>query len=178
MTKGSSGDLGYYALSVSNREDNYVSKLSTDANGFVIYTEGEEKILVNYLGSETDITIPNGITKINNYAFSYRYSLTNIELPSSVTSIGSFAFYDCGSLTSIELPSSVTSIGYEAFHGCDSLTSIEIPSNVTSIGVYAFNYCDSLSTIYCEAESEPSGWEIGWINGCSATVVWGYKGEN
>ncbi len=45
VTKGSSdnGLLGYHALSVSNREDNYVSKLSTDANGFVIYTEGEEK---------------------------------------------------------------------------------------------------------------------------------------
>ena len=36
--------------------------------------------------------------------------------------------------------------------------------------------CTSLETIYCEAESQPSGWDSEW-NGCNAQVVWGYKGE-
>ena len=180
VTKGSSdnGYLGYYALSVSNREDNYVSKLSTDANGFVIYTEGEEKILVNYLGSETDITIPNGITKINNSAFYNCYSLTSIEIPNSVISIGSSAFYNCTSLESIEIPASVISIGDCAFYNCRTLTIIEIPASVTSIGYQAFSGCSALTTIYCEAESEPSGWGSSWKSGCSATVVWGDNGEN
>jgi hypothetical protein len=53
------------------------------------------------------------------------------------------------------------------------LTSIVIPRSVTSVGDYAFTYGTSI-TVYCVAESKPSGWSYSWING-SNTVVWGYK---
>ena len=66
---------------------------------------------------------------------------TEYSIPSGVTSIGSDAFADCSNLTSIEIPSGVTIIGNYAFNGCSSLTSIEIPSGVTSIGVWAFRNC-------------------------------------
>ena len=103
---------------------------------------------------------------------------TSFTLPSSVTSIGSSAFSGCSSLQSIEIPLSVTSIGYEAFSYCRALTSIVIPNSVTSIGESVFFDCYSSTTIYCEAESQPSGWNSSWKSGCSAIVVWGYKGEN
>ncbi len=71
VEKGSSGNgcLGYYALSVSNCDDSYVSKLSTDNNGYVIYTVGEDKILVGYVGEQTELTLPSEITKIYLNAF-------------------------------------------------------------------------------------------------------------
>ena len=69
---------------------------------------------------------------------------------------------------------SVTSIGSSAFSSCHSLTSMVIPNTVTSIGGGAFEWCSSL-TIYCEAESQPSGWDSSW-NSDNCTVVWGYKG--
>ena len=47
----SNGYVGYYALSVSNCDDSYVSRVSND-NGYIIYAEGEEKILGGYVGSE------------------------------------------------------------------------------------------------------------------------------
>jgi hypothetical protein len=46
---------------------------------------------------------------------------------------------------------------------------------VTSIGERAFAYCESL-TIYCEAASQPSGWDSEW-NFSYRPVVWGYTGE-
>ncbi|MBO7215089.1 MAG: leucine-rich repeat domain-containing protein [Clostridia bacterium] len=103
VEKGSIGNgyLGYYALSVSNRDSSYVSKLSTDSKGYVIYCDGNDKILVGYVGSQTELTIPSDITKIYKYAFSRCDSLTSIEIPNSVTSIGGEAFYNCSSLTSI-----------------------------------------------------------------------------
>ena len=126
--------------------------------------------------SLTSITIPNSVTSIGSYAFSDCSSLTSITIPNSVTSIGVGAFNNCSSLTSITIPNGVTSIGYYTFYGCSSLTSMTIPNSVTSIGDYAFNNCSGLKTIYCEAESQPSGWHSNWKGDCSATVVWGYKG--
>ena len=124
----------------------------------------------------TSITIPNSVTSIGDYAFSNCSSLTSITVPNSVTSIGDYAFSNCSSLTSITVPNSVARIGYRVFNNCSSLASITIPNSVTSIGSYAFAGCSSLKTIYCEAESQPSGWYSFWIFGCSAKVVWGYKG--
>ena len=104
----------------------------------------------------------------------------NSVIPSdgSVTSIGDYAFSDCSSLTSIEIPDSVTSIGSFAFFYCESLTSITIPDSVTSIGEWAFASCTNLIDIYCEAESQPYGWDSHWNYGCDATVHWGVKLED
>ena len=166
----SNGEIGYYALAVYNTGDKFIeTKLSND-NGYIIYTDGEEKIFVGYLGTETNLILPNYVTKINEKALHNCYSLTSIAIPDSVTSIGDGAFSYCESLTSIEIPDSVTSIGYSAFYGCtsltnvtignsvtsigdgafffcNSLTSIEIPDSVTSIGYLAFSYCDSLTSV-------------------------------
>ena len=102
--------------------------------------------------------------------------MESVEIPSGVTSIGNYAFRNCTSLTSVLIPDSVTSIGSYAFYNCSSLVSIEIPSGVTSIGSYAFSGCSMLK-IYCEAESQPSGWNTSW-NYYNRPVVWGVCQEH
>ena len=91
--------------------------------------------------SLTSITLPDGVTSIDNSAFNWCDSLTGITLPDGVTSIGNSAFRSCFSLTDITLPDSVTSIGNFAFDSCGSLTSAVIPDGVTSIGKDAFDDC-------------------------------------
>ena len=100
---------------------------------------------------------------------------TSFTIPNSVASISNYAFRNCSSLTSITIPDSVTSIGYYAFDYCDSLTSVTIPNSVTSIHYRAFGYCYKL-TIYCEVESQPSGWDEDW-NYSNRPVVWDYKNK-
>ena len=124
ITAGSSsnGYVAYYAKNVYTNEGG--SKLTTDENGYVIYMDGYEMILVDYTGTETELVLPSYITKINQDAFYHGRGLTSVTISDSVTSIGCSAFRGCTGLTSVTIPNSVTSIGDSAFSGCSGLTSI------------------------------------------------------
>ena len=139
------GYVGYYAKNVYSSASGQ-SKLST-VDDCVIYTDGEDKILIAYVGNKTDVILPESITQINQYAFYNCSSLTSVTIGNSVTSIGYDAFYNCSSLTSVTIGNSVTSIGNYAFSGCSSLTSVTIGNSVTSIGNYAFSSCSSLTSV-------------------------------
>ena len=91
--------------------------------------------------------IPNSVTSIGGWAFSYCWNLTSINIPNSVTAIGAGAFEGCIGLTSVDISNSVTSIGRYAFLNCYNLTSINIPNSVTAIGAGAFEYCTELTSI-------------------------------
>ena len=149
IEKGSSsnGYVGYYAWDVYTSLDT-PSKFSTDSNGYIIYTNGEEKTLVGYVGSESELTLPSGITSIHQRAFYKNDNIISVTIPDSVTSIRASTFYYCNSLSSVTIGNSVTSIGEWAFYRCTSLTSVTIGNSVTSIGSDAFRACDSLSRVY------------------------------
>ena len=168
ITAGSSsyGYVGYYAKRVYTEGESY---LSTDENGYIIYNDDTDKILVGYTGTETDLTLPSGITQIYKYMFYNRSSsLTNVTIPNSVTSIGSSAFQNCSSLTNVTIPDSVTSIGYEAFRNCSSLTSVTIPDSVTNIGDYAFANCTHLKQLILLPSSPPT---LGSTNAIPTTTT-------
>ena len=103
----------------------------------------------SYCWGLTSINIPNSVTAIGAGAFEGCDGLTSVDISNSVTSIGRYAFLNCWNLTSINIPNSVTSIGAGAFEYCTELTSIDIPNSVTSIGNEAFKNCWSLTDVYC-----------------------------
>ena len=49
----------------------------------------------------TDLIIPDGVTNINAYVFSYCTGLTSVTIPNSVTSINGDAFYGCNNLSDV-----------------------------------------------------------------------------
>ena len=93
------------------------------------------------------LTIPNGVTSIGDYAFYSCSGLTSVTIPNSVTSIGKAAFYECSGLTNATIGNGVTSIGDDAFCLCSSLASVTIGNSVTSIGTYAFNSCSGMTSV-------------------------------
>ncbi len=132
----------------------------------------------------TTVNIPNAVTTIGERAFMNCSKLNPINIPDGVTSIGAVAFYGCSSLTSLTIPGSVESVGASSFEGCSGLTSViivdgtdeigykafyncsnlettVIPSSVTTIGNNTFYGCQN-ATIYCEAETIPTGWSSSW----------------
>ena len=77
-----------------------------------------------------DIVIPDGVTKINSYAFAGA-RLNSVTVPSGVTEIGEEAFAECwGDFQTVHLPEGLQSIGYGAFAN-STLKRIEIPESVT-----------------------------------------------
>ena len=104
-------------------------------------------ILLKYHGSETHVTIPDSVTKIEREAFQSCNSLTEITIPDSVSVIGYAAFQDCKSLVSVDIPAGVTKIDGLTFKDCESLESVHIPDSVTKIGIAAFKGCVNLPSV-------------------------------
>ncbi len=140
---------GAYALTIYNGTEDYSTKLTTDENGFVIYVDGNEKILVDYQNTATEVYIPNGITKINDWAFGENYEIERVVLSSTVKTIGKYAFYYCTAINSVYISNSVTLIQDQAFAYCDGLTEVDIAENshLESIESYGFAFCKNIKSI-------------------------------
>ena len=57
------GYIAYYAKYITN--DISKSKISTDENGLITYTDSESKWLLGYKGTSSDVVIPNDVTNIH-----------------------------------------------------------------------------------------------------------------
>ena len=113
----------------------------------------------------------------------WQIRIVNAYISYGITSIVGYNFYSSNyqTLKSVEIPNSITKIGEEAFCNCSSLTSVFIPESViivegsSSYGL--FNGCSSSLKIYCEAASQPSGWDTHWnrynYNTALTSITWG-----
>lgn len=134
----------------------------------------DDDVLVQYTGNDSDVVVPDGITKIGDYSFLGKDSVRTIVLPDTVTVIGRSAFRSCDSLKSINLPEGMTEIESDAFTNCDSLTSIEIPSTVDTIGGDAFLFCNHIKCIRIPSTLTDIGDDaFMYCSGLETVVVYG-----
>jgi len=117
------------------------------------YTTNNGAITITkYIGSDSDVTIPDTIdglpvTAMGSSVFCNCQNLTKVTIPNSVTRLGSFVFADCTSLTDLTIPNRVTRIERGTFSGCVRLRHFTLPDSVTNIGIYAFSACTSLTNV-------------------------------
>lgn len=139
------GGASYYVKNVYTEEGG--SKISTDAEGYVYYTQGEEIFLISYTGESKQLIIPEKVTSIYRYAFYNADELEKVVFGNRITELGECAFRGCDNLTEIEICNGLQKIGSGAFYSCDSLSHVEIPDTVTVIGGVAFMDCAELNSI-------------------------------
>ena len=96
-----------------------------------------------------EFNIPEGITKINNYAFAYA-GLGSITIPSSVGEIGSSAFYKCENLKTVKLPAGVELRGH--VFSSSGLESVEL-KDVKLQSYATFRYCGQLKSVVIKGDT-------------------------
>ena len=101
---------------------------------FVITEDGA---LVQYMGDDTEVVVPEGVTRIGT-AFAGRKDITKIVLPDGLLYISKNAFKDCSGLTELIIPDTVLEIEYRAFDGCANIKELIIPDSVVKIHNEAF----------------------------------------
>jgi hypothetical protein len=98
----------------------------TAANEADFETEAKSggAVITGYKGQGGDVVIPatiGGKAVVGIGYMAFGTGPTSVTIPEGLTGIDDYAFYECESLISITLPASVTSVGYGAFYGCDKL---------------------------------------------------------
>ena len=101
---------------------------------------------INYSNSDTpenlctyyEITLPETVQKIDDYAFALCATLTEVNIPDSVESIGDYAFYGCANLKDLTLSENVKSVGTKAFYNCRNLKNLTVENPETEFGTQAY----------------------------------------
>lgn len=94
----------------------------------------------------TSLIIPEGVEELEKGAFSGAY-FQNIKLPSNLKTLSESLFFECRSLKTIDIPEGITEIPSQAFERCVSLETINLPNSLKTIGRYAFSHCISLKNL-------------------------------
>ena len=119
---GQNGSIGEYCLNVYTRSG--ASKLSYQ-DGFVILNARGKVLLVSYLGSSSELTVPSGVSELYPAALQGLTEITSVTIPDSVVIIGSSAMAGCTSLRSVSITGSLEYFGDSVFAGSDGLTATE-----------------------------------------------------
>lgn len=112
-------------------------------NDFEIYGS----ILAKYHGCEKVVTVPEGITCIDQSAFYGCYEMEEVILPKGLVRIERSAFAECLNLRRVLIQPGLDTIGDSVFENCQKLEEIELPLSLQYIGRMAFAKCISLQKI-------------------------------
>ena len=141
---GMSVDLSYHYLDRSGLTH------IDNGEGFILGGANFTEVW-DYYGPGGEVTIPDGVTRINEGAFAGRPDITVVHFQEGLERIQDGAFRGCTGLTEISFPSSLEYVGSYAFAGCTGLERVDLSTLRTSnatIQTYAFAGCTSLRSIY------------------------------
>lgn len=112
----------------------------------VLYNKDMSALLVCPRGKNGNITIPEGVTKIKEFAFA-NSKIEKVSFPDTLKKIEKHAFYECSRLKSVDFGNGIEEVGGVNVFAFSSIAKLEIPPQVKAIGDGAFYYCDNLKEV-------------------------------
>ena len=156
------GDYAFYSCTALesifvDAENEHYKSIDGDLYTF------DGKVLLKYAGAklEENVVIPEGVEKIESFAFSGAGNMVTVTIPESVTSVEYGAFVSCKSLTEI-----IVAVGNPVYtaeagdlyrdEGKTLLQyavgkkgyAVSIPSGVETVAPYAYYDADNINAIY------------------------------
>ena len=132
------------------------------------------------------VTIPDGITTIEDYAFAGCASMTSVTIPDSINHIGNYAFWGCVSLKAVYInkveswlnisinnvyASPLLYAGHLYLNGSE-LTSISIPDGMTTIKNFTFAGWASLTSVTIPSSVTSIGkWAFYYCIGLNSVAI-------
>ena len=177
---------GCYALTIVYNNSSLNIRAGSSGNGYVaryakeIVASGEEAVGEVVVEGNVQYYV-NGATIIALAPSVARDSLTSITIREGTTEINQYAFYYCSNLTEITINGKITTLGSSAFSGCTKLTKLTLGAGVTSIpsDLFSTNMLTNLTEIVVEAESSLSAalpTYATWYKGDSSNPVTSFSG--
>lgn len=127
-----------------------------------------DHLLYRYNEDESEVTIPDGVKYIGEYAFEFK-KLKSVKIPDSVKEIYEFAFEGCDDLAKIDVPENIEAIAPNAVANTkwqlDSKdefivlgkillnytgdeNEVTVPDGIRVISRQVFNFCENLMTVH------------------------------
>lgn len=106
------------------------SAFRLNEDGLLLTADGTRLLhCMEYVANSTDITLPDGVKVIDDFAFHYNYTIRRVTIPEGVERIGMMAFAMCPYLEELVIPASVTQLGVNE----DGAQSVFLSYNTTTI---------------------------------------------
>ena len=118
--------------------------LPSEIDGYTVSEVSQYGVFGYNDSTVRSLTIPDSVTRIDDYSIEYCRSLTSLTLPDELTDIGSRSFYECKALQSIK--GSAYAVGAIAKECGSSSLHVEITSG-TEITNYTFDQCGNIKSI-------------------------------
>lgn len=103
--------------------------------------------------TDTSYTVPDGVKRIESYAFRQARSLEEIILPDTLESVGEEAFDACIALKKVVLPDGVSSLERWAYANCFALQYVYLPKSFEKLGDGVFTNSTAIQTIEVSEEN-------------------------
>lgn len=98
--------------------ENLAVKIKSGTKGIADYAFADKEFVIS-------ASIPSGVVTVGSNAFYYCTALSQLTLPDTLTTINDYAFAYTR-IPNAVVPASVTNIGYAAFSGCSNMSDITI----------------------------------------------------
>ena len=106
----------------------------------------------DYADQVTSLIVEEGVTG-QIFGFSLFENLVSVSLPEGITSIQNGCFGACTSLEQVNFPSTLTELGSNSFQDCAKLKEVYLPAALSSFGARPFGGCTNLTGIWVDEEN-------------------------
>ena len=157
----------YLAFNVENVSKDFKFVIDSSNSYFSVSGDGKKitskdgKTLYTWVGASGDVTVPDGITTIEEGVFANNQNITSVKIPNFVEFVNEDVFSNCTNLETVVFPEKLKSGKYEErwndetyeyekfetitinFNTCEKLKSVVFPKNITCVN---FSDCNCLET--------------------------------